>query len=88
MKDSLHTLFESKRVMVAIFGIVAIVVSHILTHHLGLDAAEADALAEKITTSIMALTGTLIASIGISDHGKAMGNPSGQGHKEKEDESE
>ena len=88
MKDSLGTLLHSKRVMVAIFGFLAIVVSHVLTHHLGLEQAEADELAQKISTAIMTLAGTLIASIGISDHGKAMGKPAGVGHKDQKDESE
>ena len=82
ISDSLKTLISSKRVMVAIIGFISVVISHVLTHHLGLEAAEADALAEKASTAIMALTGTLIASIGISDHGKAMGKPAGVGHKE------
>ena len=80
--ESLKTLLASKRVMVAIVGFISVVISHVLTHHLGLEAGEADAVAERTSTAIMALTGTLIASIGISDHGKAMGKPAGTGHKE------
>jgi len=82
MSDSLKTLLASKRVIVAIVGFISVVISHVLTHHLGLEAAEAEALAGELSTAIMALTGTLIASIGISDHGKAMGRPTGVGHKE------
>ena len=49
---------------------------------MGLDAAEAQDLSDKLTTSILGLAGVLIASIGVSDHGKAMGKPADVGHKE------
>lgn len=82
MKKSIKTLLSSKRTIVAVLGVVSVVLTHILTHHLGLDATEAQDLSDKLTTSILGLSGVLIASIGVSDHGKAMGNPAGVGHKE------
>jgi hypothetical protein len=82
MKESLKTLLGSKRTIVAVFGVVSIVLTHVLTHHMGLEAAEAQDLSDKLTTSILGLAGVLIASIGVSDHGKAMGKPAGVGHKE------
>jgi uncharacterized membrane protein len=82
MKESLKTLLGSKRTIVAVLGVVSIVLTHVLTHHMGLEAAEAQDLSDKLTTSILGLAGVLIASIGVSDHGKAMGKPAGVGHKE------
>jgi uncharacterized membrane protein len=86
MKKSLKTLLGSKRTLVAILGVVSIVATHVLTHHLGLEASEAQDLSDKMTTSILGLAGVLIASIGVSDHGRAMGNPAGVGHKDGQSE--
>lgn len=86
MKDSLTTLIKSKRVMVAVVGLLTVLLSQILVHHIGLSEEDANELASKLATSIVAMSGTLIASIGISDHGKAMGKPAGVGHKEEEGE--
>ncbi len=86
MKESIQTLLGSKRTMVAIVGVLSIVLTHVLTHHLGLDAQEAQELSDKLTSAILGLSGVLIASIGVSDHGKAMGKPAGVGHKEESNE--
>ncbi len=86
MKESIKTLASSKRALVALLGILSVVLTHFLTHHIGLDPAEAQELSASLTSSILGLAGVLIASIGISDHGKAMGKPSGVGHKEDSNE--
>ena len=72
--------------MVAVVGLLTVLLSQILVHHIGLSEEDANELASKLATSIVAMSGTLIASIGISDHGKAMGKPAGVGHKEEEGE--
>lgn len=74
MKESIITLLTSKRAMVALLVAVFDV---LMFFGVGVDAA----LAEKLATLITTIGGVLILGISVSDHGKAMGNPSGVDHK-------
>ena len=75
MKDSILTLLSSKRVMVAI---VTLVVDMALLFGLDLDAEKMSTLLGAVNT----IATVLIAGISVSDAGKAMGRPSGVGHKD------
>ncbi len=73
MTESLKTLLSSKRVLVGLTTLLAM----ILVRYLNLEEARADELAETIAMIGLALIG----GISVSDHGKAMGKPKDTDHK-------